>query len=96
MNIPATPPVRNATFSAAGSEPERAAAAVRTFPRTARPIPMNPVRPDIKQPARNASVLKIPDSAKLKASVSSGFSTAVDVANTTIVSGIRISPIVLN
>ena len=56
MNMPATPPVRKATFSAAGSEPERAAAAVRTLPRTASDIPMNPVRPERKHPATNAMV----------------------------------------
>ena len=32
--------------------PSRAAAAVRTFPRTARLIPMNPVRPEHTAPAR--------------------------------------------
>ena len=46
VNMPATPPVRNATLSAAGSEPDLAAAAVRTLPRTARLMPMKPVRPD--------------------------------------------------
>ena len=56
MYMPATPPVRNATFSAAGSEPVRAAAAVRTLPRTARLMPMKPVRPDRNAPAMNASV----------------------------------------
>ena len=40
QNIPATPPVRKATSSAGASFPVRAAAAVRTLPRTARPIPM--------------------------------------------------------
>ena len=60
VNMPATPPVRNATFSAAGSEPDLAAAAVRTLPRTARLMPMKPVRPDMKQPATNASVRKMP------------------------------------
>ena len=64
VNIPATPPVRNATFRAAGSEPDRAAAAVRTLPRTARLMPMKPVRPDMKHPARNASVRKMPDSSE--------------------------------
>ena len=38
--MPATPPVRNATLSAAGSEPAFAAAAVRTLPRVARLMPM--------------------------------------------------------
>ena len=54
--MPATPPVRNATLSAAGSEPVRAAAAVRTLPRTARLMPMKPVSPERNAPARNASV----------------------------------------
>ncbi|CAB4670779.1 unannotated protein [freshwater metagenome] len=40
VNIPATPPVRNATVRASGIEPVRAAAAVRTFPRVANVIPM--------------------------------------------------------
>ena len=62
VNMPATPPVRNATWRAAGMEPERAAAAVRTLPRTARLMPMKPVRPDRKQPARKARVRKRPDS----------------------------------
>ena len=60
VNMPATPPVRNATLSAAGSEPERAAAAVRTLPRTARLMPMNPVRPESRQPAMNARVRNSP------------------------------------
>ena len=54
VNMPATPPVRNATCSAAGIEPFLAAAAVRTLPRTARLMPMKPVRPDMKQPRMNA------------------------------------------
>ncbi len=40
QNMPATPPVRKATSSAGASLPPRAAAAVRTLPRTASPIPM--------------------------------------------------------
>ena len=39
-NMPVMAPVRNATFSAVASEPSRAAAAVRTLPRTAVLIPM--------------------------------------------------------
>jgi hypothetical protein len=57
---------------------------------------MKPVRPDSRQPARNASVRKIPDSAKLSALSPSGFNTSVDVRNTTNTSGIRMRPIVLN
>jgi len=96
VNIPAMPPVRNATLSAAGSDPARAAAAVRTFPRTARLIPMKPVRPDIKQPARNARVRNSPDAPKLRASEPFGFSTEVEVAKTTTMSGSRMRAIVLN
>ena len=40
VNIPATPPVRNATCNASFIDPRRAAAAVRTFPRVASVIPM--------------------------------------------------------
>ena len=69
VNMPATPPVRNATLRAAGSEPVLAAAAVRTLPRTARLIPMNPVRPDMKQPATKARVRNRPDWTKLSATV---------------------------
>ena len=61
VNMPATPPVRNATSSAFGIEPLRAAAAVRTLPRTARLMPMKPVRPDKKQPSTNAAVRNPPD-----------------------------------
>ena len=96
VNMPATPPVRNATLSAAGSEPFRAAAAVRTLPRTARLIPMKPVNPDMKQPARNASVRNVPDCANDNALVWSGFSTRVDVAKTMIANGIKMIAIVLN
>ena len=56
VNMPATPPVRNATWSASRSEPVLAAAAVRTLPRVARLMPMKPVSPDMKQPAMKASV----------------------------------------
>ena len=84
VNMPATPPVRKATFRAAGSEPDRAAAAVRTLPRTARLMPMKPVRPDRKQPARKARVRKSPDSNEAQApSVPVlGFTTSVEVTNT--------------
>ena len=63
-NRPVTPPVRMATLSAAGSDPERAAAAVRTLPLTAVLIPMNPVRPEKLAPTRNAMVLKMPEGTK--------------------------------
>ena len=96
QNMPATPPVRNATRSAAGIEPVLAAAAVRTLPRTARLIPMKPVRPDRKQPRRKASVRNVPDAPKLSASVPSVFSTATDVRNTTTPSGTRMTAMVRN
>ena len=40
VNMPATPPVRKATVRALGMLPVKAAAAVRTFPRVARVMPM--------------------------------------------------------
>ena len=40
VNMPATPPVRNATVSASAIEPFWAAAAVRTLPRVASVMPM--------------------------------------------------------
>ncbi len=67
VNMPATPPVRNATCNAAGIEPRFAAAAVRTLPRTARLMPMKPVRPDMKHPSTNALVRKRPDCPKFSA-----------------------------
>ncbi len=57
---------------------------------------MKPVRPDMKQPARNAAVRKIPDSTKLSASSPSGIGTAVEVANTIAPRGMVISAMVLN
>ena len=66
---------------------------------------MKPVRPDRTQPAMNASVRKRPDCANVKPaepyvsrapSLSTGFTTSVEVTNTTIASGIRITAIVLN
>src|SRR3954454_21168040 len=92
VNMPATPPVRNATLSAAGNEPDRAAAAVRTLPRTARLMPMNPVSPESTHPATNASVRNRPDCTKVRPDdalgpASSGFVTSVEVTNTTIASG---------
>ena len=64
--------------------------------RTASDIPMKPVSPDIKQPARNASVRNRPEEKNESASVPSGLSTAVEVKNTTAISGIRMSAMVLN
>ena len=96
VNMPHTPPVRNATCSAFGIEPLFAAAAVRTLPRTARLMPMKPVRPDMKHPRTNASVRQIPDCAYDSASTPLSFLIAVDVTNTTIASGTRMTAIVLN
>ena len=96
QNMPHTPPVRNAICSAGGILPVRAAAAVRTLPRTARLMPMKPVRPDKRQPATKASVRNVPDSANDSASTPLGFSTATDVTNTMIASGMRMYPIVRN
>lgn len=96
VNIPATPPVRKATLRAAGSEPDLAAAAVRTLPRTARLMPMNPVRPERKQPATNAIVRNKPDSNTDSATLPSGARTSVEVKYTTKTSGIRMTRIVRN
>ena len=56
-NSPVTPPVRIATSKAAGIEPLRAAAAVRTLPLTAVLMPIKPARPEKVAPTRNARVL---------------------------------------
>ena len=54
----------------------------------------------MKQPAMNASVRKVPDSANESAvsatPSTSGLSTSVDVTNTTTASGTRITAIVRN
>ena len=52
MNIPATPPVRNAIRIARCSPPSRAAAATRTLPRTHSDIPVNPVSAEKPAPTR--------------------------------------------
>ena len=86
VNMPATPPVRNATDSARLIDPSRAAAAVRTLPRTARLMPMKPVRPERNAPATNAPVRAEPDTPHDNASTLIGPTwcfTAVDVRNTT-------------
>src|SRR2546421_3761616 len=79
VNMPAMPPVRKATLRAAGSDPDLAAAAVRTLPLVASVMPMKPVRPDITQPAMNASVRAVPEAANDNAMVPSDFTTLVDV-----------------
>ena len=51
--MPVTAPVRKATRSAPAMPPPwAAAAAVRTLPRTAMLMPMNPVRPEKAAPKR--------------------------------------------
>ena len=54
MNIPATPPARNAIRIAARSPVSRAAFAVRTFARTASHMPANPVSAENPAPRMNA------------------------------------------
>ena len=81
----------------------RAAAAVRTLPRTARLMPMKPVSPESRQPAMNASVRKMPDCTNVSPDdpyradcLVIGFTTSVDVTNTTMPSGTRMTAMVLN
>ena len=50
--MPATPPVRNAIRMAGRSPDSLAAAATRTFPRTASHIPVNPVIAENSAPTR--------------------------------------------
>ena len=74
-----------------------AAAAVRTLPRTARLMPMKPVRPDMRQPARKARVRKTPDWANDSASSPlASLTTLVEVMNTMNARGTRITAMVLN
>ena len=95
--MPATPPVRKATFRASGSELRLAAAAVRTLPRVASDMPMKPVSPDRNAPAMNARVRYRPDWAKLSASCPvAGLTTALEEMNTTTASGTRTTMIVRN
>ena len=54
VNIPATPPARNAIRTARRRPVSRAAFAVRTFARTASHIPTYPVTIDASAPSRNA------------------------------------------
>ena len=96
VSRPATPPVRNATWRAAGKSLRRAAAVVRTLPRTASHMPKKPMAPENRQPIRKATVRQKPDWAKVRAVSPSGLSTAVDVANTMRASGITIIPMVRN
>ena len=98
--MPATPPVRNATLSAALSEPDLAASAVRTLPRTASLMPMKPVRPGERQPgderdrAPHAGLAEgEPDEPP---SEPFGFSTSTEVTNTRTATGTRITAMVRN
>ncbi len=52
VNMPATPPVRNAIRIADRSPDSFAAAATRTFPRTASDMPVNPVSAENSAPTR--------------------------------------------
>src|SRR5580700_2133746 len=52
VNMPATPPVRNAIRIAVRSPPSRAAAATRTLPRTHSDMPVNPVSAENSAPTR--------------------------------------------
>ena len=54
MNIPATPPVRNASVIADRSPDSRAAFATRTLPRTASHIPEKPVVAEKSAPTAKA------------------------------------------
>jgi hypothetical protein len=55
---------------------------------------MKPVAPDMKHPAKNASVRNRPDAKKLNASDPSGRTTAVDVTKTMMPTGIVMTAIV--
>ncbi len=62
---------------------------------------MNPVRPDSTQPATNARVRNRPDCANdspedALGPATSGLTTSVEVTNTTMPSGTRMTAIVLN
>ena len=52
VNMPATPPVRNAIRIARLAPSSRAAAATRTLPRTHSHMPVNPVRAEKNAPTR--------------------------------------------
>jgi hypothetical protein len=54
------------------------------------------VKPDAKQPSKNASVRKTPDWTNDSATLPSGFVISVDVTNTMIASGTKITAIVRN
>ena len=102
VSRPATPPVRKATCRAPLKSLRRAAAAVRTLPRTASHMPRKPIEAENTQPTMKASVRNAPDctkvsiSAPLTPSMIDSLLMAVEVRNTTMASGITIMPIVRN
>jgi hypothetical protein len=91
VNMPATPPVRKATLQRAGHLARAGGG------RGADVAPGGQRHADVagearhEQPAMKASVRNSPDSKKLRASVPSGFRISVEVTNTTIASGIRMT-----
>ena len=93
---PVMPPVRKATLSAGGSLPSRAAAAVRTLPRTDRLMPIKPVMPEKAAPHKKATARAKPDCTKLSATTPSGRTTFVAVKNTSTKSGTTMMAMVLN
>ncbi len=94
--MPVTAPVRKATFKAGGSLPPRAAAAVRTLPRTATLMPMNPVRPEKAAPKRKQMTRYMPAWLKLRATDPSGRVTLVAVKKMRTARGTMMSRIVRN
>ena len=97
QNRPVTPPVRKATRSALGSWPSRAAAAVRTLPRTERFMPMIPVSPENVAPTRKAIARKSPDCPKDNATWPFVLlTTFVAVKNTSTASGRTTMPMARN
>ena len=95
-SMPVTAPVRKATRSAPGILPSRAAAAVRTLPRTAMLMPMKPVSPDIVAPPRKHSTRKAPAEPKVSATDLSGRTTWVAVKKMRMASGSRMIPMARN
>ena len=105
---PATPPVRKATLRAPLKSLRRAAAAVRTLPRTASHIPQKPIVAEKSAPTRNAAVRKMPDCRNVMTcsppiliavpldSRIGILLMEVEVRNTTTARGMTIMPIVRN
>ena len=97
VNRPIVPPERKATCMAASIEPVWAAAAVRTLALVASHMPVNPMKPENRAPARKARVRNSPDCILSRPTAGSrGSSTSVEVRNTTIASGTTITRIVRN